>query len=106
MATRDRDSCASGITTKKSSRTNAPSASALLPVKQSSAVKNVRGHVPLGSWRHYMWPSRYSRLTPEAVLDDWNIFVQDIKVHSGKHRHQGSSTSSRERAVRSPWLAT
>ena len=39
--------------------------------------------------RHYMWPSRYSRLTPEAVLDDWNIFVQDIKVHSGKHRHQG-----------------
>ena len=22
-------------------------------------------------------------------MDDWNIFVQDIKVHSGKHRHQG-----------------
>ena len=39
--------------------------------------------------RHYMWPSRYSGLTPETVLDDWNIFVQDIKVHSGKHRHQG-----------------
>jgi hypothetical protein len=39
--------------------------------------------------KHYMWPSRYSGITPEAVLDDWNIFVQDIKVHSGKHRHQG-----------------
>src|SRR5215475_13175798 len=39
--------------------------------------------------KHYMWPSRYSRETPETVLDDWNIFVQDIKVHSGKHRHQG-----------------
>ena len=39
--------------------------------------------------KHYMWPSRYSGLTPETVLDDWNIFVQDIKVHSGKHRHQG-----------------
>ena len=39
--------------------------------------------------KHYMWPSRYSGETPETVLDDWNIFVQDIKVHSGKHRHQG-----------------
>ncbi|HSE85630.1 MAG TPA: cupin domain-containing protein [Candidatus Binatia bacterium] len=39
--------------------------------------------------KHYMWPSRYSRENPETVLDDWNIFVQDIKVHSGKHRHQG-----------------
>ncbi|HLY65357.1 MAG TPA: AraC family ligand binding domain-containing protein, partial [Chloroflexota bacterium] len=39
--------------------------------------------------KHYLWPSRYSGGAPETVLDDWNVFVQDIRAHSGKHRHQG-----------------
>ena len=39
--------------------------------------------------KHYLWPSRYSGTQPIDVLDDWNVFVQDIRVHSGKHRHQG-----------------
>src|SRR5229473_239643 len=39
--------------------------------------------------KHYLWPSRYSGGEPIDVLDDWNVFVQDIRVHSGKHRHQG-----------------
>src|SRR5258705_3714282 len=40
--------------------------------------------------KYYMWPSRYKGgEIPETVLDDWIVFVQDIKVHSGKHRHQG-----------------
>src|SRR5437870_13406083 len=39
--------------------------------------------------KHYLWPSRYSGGQPPIdVLDDWNVFVQDIRVHSGKHRHQ------------------
>ena len=75
---------------KKSLRISAPNVIALSRAKSSSA-----GRIALGSMsrqalvKHYMWPSRYSGITPEAVLDDWNIFVQDIKVHSGKHRHQG-----------------
>jgi hypothetical protein len=40
--------------------------------------------------KHYSWPSRYAGGGPPIdVLDDWNVFVQDIRVHSGKHRHQG-----------------
>jgi Cupin domain len=39
--------------------------------------------------KHYLWPSRYSGGEPIDVQDDWNVFVQDIRVHSGKHRHQG-----------------
>ena len=26
----------------------------------------------------------------EAAADDWTCFIHDIKVHSGKHRHQGA----------------
>src|SRR5204863_5154071 len=25
----------------------------------------------------------------DTVLDDWIVFVNDIQVHSGKHKHQG-----------------
>jgi len=25
----------------------------------------------------------------EAAADDWTCFIHDVKVHSGKHRHQG-----------------
>lgn len=39
--------------------------------------------------RPYLWPSRYSGQPVRTTLDDWIVFVQDIKVHSGKHRHQG-----------------
>jgi len=36
-----------------------------------------------------MWPSQYTGKTPETALDGWTVFVQEIHVHSGKHRHQG-----------------
>lgn len=26
---------------------------------------------------------------PESAVEDWTCFIHDIKVHSGKHRHQG-----------------
>lgn len=39
--------------------------------------------------KNYLWPSRYSREPVETALDDWIVFVQEIKTHSGKHRHQG-----------------
>jgi hypothetical protein len=42
-----------------------------------------------GLVRRYMMPSRYAREDQFAALDDWNIFVQDVKVHSGMHQHQG-----------------
>ncbi len=85
------ESAPGSVTTmKKSLRTSAPSASAPSPAKSSSAAKNCPWVMSRQALvKHYMWPSRYSGLTPETVLDDWNIFVQDIKVHSGKHRHQG-----------------
>jgi gentisate 1,2-dioxygenase len=37
----------------------------------------------------YMAPSRSSGKPVETVLDDWRVFVNDVKVHSGKHKHQG-----------------
>jgi len=37
----------------------------------------------------YMTPSRSSGQPVETALDDWRVFVNDIKVHSGKHKHQG-----------------
>src|SRR4029450_13393713 len=37
----------------------------------------------------YMAPSRSTGEAVETVLDDWRVFIQDVKVHSGKHRHQG-----------------
>lgn len=37
----------------------------------------------------YMMPSRSSGEAVPTVLDDWRVFVQDVQVHSGKHRHQG-----------------
>ena len=39
--------------------------------------------------KYYMWPSRHDDRPVETVLDDWIVFVQDIKAHSGKHHHQG-----------------
>lgn len=37
----------------------------------------------------YMAPSRSTGEPVETALDDWRVFVQDIRMHSGKHRHQG-----------------
>jgi len=37
----------------------------------------------------YMTPSRSSGQPVDTVLDDWRVFVNDITVHSGKHKHQG-----------------
>lgn len=31
----------------------------------------------------------YTTLTPDAVLEDMKVFVQDVRRHSGKHKHQG-----------------
>jgi len=40
--------------------------------------------------KYFMWPSSHSKNEPQrTALDDWIVFVQDIKAHSGKHRHQG-----------------
>jgi hypothetical protein len=40
-------------------------------------------------YKMYLWPSCYSHEQVETALDDWVVFVQNIKTHSGKHRHQG-----------------
>lgn len=42
-----------------------------------------------GFVKYYLWPSRYSGRPPETALDDWAVFAQRIRTHSGKHRHQG-----------------
>jgi hypothetical protein len=42
-----------------------------------------------GLSRRYTMPSCYWGETPVTALDDWNIFIQDIRRHSGMHRHQG-----------------
>jgi hypothetical protein len=39
--------------------------------------------------KYYMWPSSHDTEPQRTALDDWIVFVQDIKAHSGKHRHQG-----------------
>lgn len=33
----------------------------------------------------FMYPNRW----PEHALQDWQVFMQDVVTHSGKHRHQG-----------------
>jgi hypothetical protein len=43
-----------------------------------------------GLVRMYLFPSRYDAGRPvETALDGWIVFVQEVKLHSGKHRHQG-----------------
>jgi hypothetical protein len=44
-------------------------------------------------WRHSRmgYTKRYLRWSGEetAAAKDWTVFIKDMKVHSGKHRHQG-----------------
>lgn len=43
-----------------------------------------------GLVRMYLFPSRYDGGRPvETAVDGWIVFVQEVKIHSGKHRHQG-----------------
>jgi uncharacterized RmlC-like cupin family protein len=42
-----------------------------------------------GLVRHYLLPWRYTGEPVKTALDDWIVFVQQVQVHSGKHRHQG-----------------
>lgn len=39
-----------------------------------------------GRLRHYLLPSVYTN----TASHDWFVFVNDVRKHSGKHRHQGS----------------
>ena len=38
-----------------------------------------------GTVKFYLVPGEF----PETVLQDWYVFIHDIKKQSGKHRHQG-----------------
>jgi gentisate 1,2-dioxygenase len=38
-----------------------------------------------GYIKYYMMTGVYN----DVPLQDWRVFVHDIKTHSGKHRHQG-----------------
>lgn len=38
----------------------------------------------MGYTKHFL-----SWQMPEAALENWICFIHDVKVHSGKHRHQG-----------------
>jgi hypothetical protein len=42
-----------------------------------------------GFVRHFLKPSRYTGEPVETALDSWIVFVQEVRNHSGKHRHQG-----------------
>src|SRR5438067_2114939 len=42
-----------------------------------------------GLVRHYLKPSRYTGEPVDTAVDGWIVFVQQVRVHSGKHRHQG-----------------
>jgi hypothetical protein len=42
-----------------------------------------------GLVRNYMQPSCYTGRKVDTALDGWIVFVQEVKVQSGKHRHQG-----------------
>jgi quercetin dioxygenase-like cupin family protein len=39
--------------------------------------------------RRYMWSSRGYGVESTTALDDWRVFAQHIRTHSGRHRHQG-----------------
>ena len=38
-----------------------------------------------GRIKHYMYPNVFT----DTALQEWNVFMHDIKTHSGMHRHQG-----------------
>ena len=38
-----------------------------------------------GILTYYLDPNQYK----DTPLQDWHVFVNDIRTHSGKHRHQG-----------------
>ncbi|MBI2953830.1 MAG: cupin domain-containing protein [Chloroflexi bacterium] len=38
-----------------------------------------------GKSKYIMYPNVW----PENALQDWSVFMQDLVVHTGKHRHQG-----------------
>ena len=40
-----------------------------------------------GRLKYYLQPTSFS----DAPLRDWIVFVNDIRKHSGKHRHQGGA---------------
>ena len=42
-----------------------------------------------GPVRYYLKPSRYSGEPVGTALDHWQVFVMEVRKHSGKHRHQG-----------------
>src|SRR5262245_5737774 len=42
-----------------------------------------------GLVRNYLMPERYAGEPVTTALDGWVVFVQEVRVHSGKHRHQG-----------------
>jgi len=39
--------------------------------------------------RRYLWTSRGYGVESTTALDNWRVFAQHIRTHSGRHRHQG-----------------
>jgi quercetin dioxygenase-like cupin family protein len=39
--------------------------------------------------KRYMWTPWAIQVPAETPCDDWRVFINDIKVHSGQHKHQG-----------------
>lgn len=40
----------------------------------------------MGRVKHILYPNFFK----DTALQEWQVFLQDIKTHSGSHRHQGS----------------
>lgn len=66
--------------------------------RRKFAEQQMMGKVVIHDGDRQWDPSRQGRLKyflqpglTDQTLQDWFVFVQDIKQHSGKHKHQGGS---------------
>jgi len=74
---------------------------AIVAAQRAERERSYTGHVVVrgrdlpwiqgrqGVSRTYLSPSRYMREPVETAIDGWICFVQEVRLHSGKHRHQG-----------------
>jgi mannose-6-phosphate isomerase-like protein (cupin superfamily) len=60
-------------------RERARSGKIVVRAKDLPWIQNRMGHVKT----YLSWD------TGDVALEDWTCFIHDIKIHSGKHRHQG-----------------
>lgn len=91
----------SRISTRVSTREREPGSESVyqrhVKARQEFIQRNLTGKVLIkstdrewditrqGRTKHYLYPNVFS----DTALQEWQVFLNDIKTHTGSHRHQG-----------------